>query len=83
MNGVNIAPMFDRIKNVLVKMLDAHADDVKPDADLADDLSMDSLDRVEMTMALEEEFNIQITDAEGEGLRTVQDIVTLVQGKVT
>lgn len=54
-------------------------DDVKPESDLVDDLGCDSLDLVELVLAVEEKFNIEISDQEGEQCKTVQDAITLVE----
>ena len=81
MNGVDLRPTFDRVKGVIIDQLDVHDDDVKPSASLAEDLAVDSLDRIELTMGLEEEFGVEITDDEGSACNTVGDIVTLIDGK--
>ena len=52
-----------------------------PEANLLDDLGADSLDVVELVMALEEEFSIEVPDDDVENIRTIQDIVTYVAGK--
>ena len=57
-------------------------EDVQMEASLADDLSLDSLDTVELTLALEEKFEIEIPDTELEDLVTVTDAVDLIEGKV-
>ena len=59
------------------------ASKVVPDADLLKDLDLDSLDTMELTLALEERFSIEIPDQELEGLATVADAVALVERKVT
>jgi acyl carrier protein len=58
------------------------ADTVTMDADLAGDLGLDSLDTVELTLALEQQFNIEIPDTELEDLSTVRDAVQLIEQKV-
>jgi acyl carrier protein len=57
-------------------------EDVQMDASLADDLSLDSLDTVELTLSLEEKFEIEIPDTELEDLVTVADAVDLIESKV-
>ncbi|MEM9771377.1 MAG: acyl carrier protein [Cyanobacteria bacterium P01_D01_bin.73] len=70
---------FDKIKETVVEQLGAEADAVKPEASFVDDLGADSLDVVEMVMALEEEFEIEIPDEEAEKLVKVQDVVDYVE----
>jgi acyl carrier protein len=57
-------------------------EDVKMDASLADDLNLDSLDTVELTLALEQQFEIEIPDSELEDLSTVGDAVDLIESKI-
>lgn len=57
-------------------MLDVH--NIKPESKLVEDLDLDSLDRVELCMSLEDEFAIQIPDEEAEKASTVQDVINLV-----
>ena len=55
-------------------------DEVTPQASFIDDLGADSLDIVELVMALEEEYEIEISDEDAEKIKTVQDVVTYVEG---
>ncbi|MFN2593954.1 MAG: acyl carrier protein [Actinomycetota bacterium] len=59
------------------------AEKITPQASLAQDLDLDSLDTVELTLGLEERFSIEIPDAELEGLSTVQDAIELIESKLT
>lgn len=72
---------FDRFKTVAVEVLSVDADRIKPDAKFGDDLDADSLDLVELVMALEEEFDITVDEEELEGIESVQQAVDLVAGK--
>ena len=62
----------DRIIKMIADQLQIDEEQVKPDASFMDDLGADSLDTVELIMALEEEFDIEIPDSEAEKIRTVQ-----------
>ena len=62
----------DQIIKMIADQLQIDEDQVKPDASFMDDLGADSLDTVELIMALEEEFDIEIPDSEAEKIRTVQ-----------
>lgn len=73
---------FDRIKKVIVEQLDVSEDEVTPEAAFMEDLGADSLDIVELVMALEEEFEIEIPDEDQEKIRTVNDAVSYVEGKI-
>ena len=65
----------DRIKKIVIKQLSIQESDFGLDASLVDDLGADSLDIVELTMALEEEFKIEIPDEEAEKITTVRQAV--------
>ena len=70
---------FDKIKEIMVDTLACDENKITPEASIADDLSIDSLDAVELVMALKEEFGIKIPDEELGKLKTVQDIVNTVE----
>ncbi len=81
-----MATVFDRVKNVVVDRIGVEADSVVPEASFIDDLNADSLDFVELTMGLEEEFStednpVRIPDEEAEKIRTIQDAVDFIKGK--
>ncbi|MDE0300002.1 MAG: acyl carrier protein [Candidatus Poribacteria bacterium] len=63
----------DRIVTIIADQLQIDKDQVTPDASFMDDLGADSLDTVELIMALEEEFDMEIPDGDAEKIRTVQD----------
>ena len=69
---------FETVRRVLVDGLSVDEDAVTSDASLNDDLGADSLDAVELIMSLEEEFDIEIEPALAEGIKTVNDLVVLV-----
>ncbi len=68
----------DKVKEIIVEQLGANADDVVPTASFIDDLGADSLDTVELVMALEEEFGVEIPDEDAEGIKTVQNAIDYV-----
>jgi acyl carrier protein len=69
----------DRLRKIIAKELSVSEDEVTPDASFIDDLNADSLDLVELIMALEEEFNIKISDEEADKIKTVRDAMDYVQ----
>ena len=64
----------DKVKSIIVEQLGVDEEEVTPDASFVDDLGADSLDTVELVMALEEEFGLEIPDEEAEKLQTVGDV---------
>ena len=71
--------MFEKIKKIVVEQLGVDEDEVTMEASFIDDLGADSLDIVELIMALEEEFEIEIPDAAAEKITTVRDAVEYVK----
>ena len=69
----------DRIKNIIVEQLGVNADQINPGAKFIEDLGADSLDIVELIMALEEEFGTEIPDEEAEKLQTVGDVAKYIE----
>lgn len=69
---------FDKVKEITVEQLSVDAAEVSMDSTFIDDLGADSLDIVELIMAFEEEFNIEIPDETAEKIRTVRDAVELI-----
>lgn len=69
----------DKVKDIIVEQLGVNADQVKPEAKLIEDLGADSLDAVELVMAIEEEFGLEVPDEEAEKLQSVGDILTYVK----
>ncbi len=73
---------FERVQKIVAEQLGVDAADVVPGANFANDLGADSLDTVELVMALEEEFDIEIPDDAAEKMMTVQEAVDYINGKV-
>jgi len=71
----------ERIKNIIVEELGVKPEEVIPEALFVDDLGADSLDSVELTMAMEEEFGIEILDEDAEKLDTVGKLIQYIQEK--
>ncbi|MBD2127105.1 acyl carrier protein [Microcoleus sp. ZQ-A2] len=74
--------IFDRVKKIVIEQLEAEPETVTPQANFATDLNADSLDTVELVMALEEEFDIEIPDEAAEQIATVQAAVDYISKKV-
>jgi acyl carrier protein len=70
--------LLEKVKAVIVEQLNVEEDDVTEDASFVDDLGADSLDIVELVMALEEEFGISIPDEQAENIKTVGDAVNYI-----
>lgn len=70
----------EKIKKIIVEQLGANADEVVPEASFIDDLGADSLDTVELVMALEEEFDIEIPDEDAEKITTVGEAIKYIEG---
>ena len=72
-------PVADRVKKIIVDQLGVEEDLVTPEASFVDDLGADSLDTVELVMALEEHFDIQIPDEDAEKIATVGDAIQYIK----
>ncbi|BBU60676.1 acyl carrier protein [Methylosinus sp. C49] len=72
----DIAP---RVKSIVVEHLGVKEEEVKPEASFVDDLGADSLDTVELVMAFEEEFGVEIPDEEAEKINTVGDAISYLE----
>ena len=70
----------DRVKKIVVEQLGVKEDEVKNDSSFVDDLGADSLDTVELVMALEEEFECEIPDESAEKITTVQQAIDYING---
>jgi acyl carrier protein len=71
----------DRVKDIIVDQLGVDPDEVKSESHFIDDLGADSLDTVELVMAFEEEFNIEIKDEDAEKIQTVKDVIQYLKDK--
>ncbi len=69
---------FEKVKSIITEQLGVDESEVKPEAHFIDDLGADSLDTVELVMALEEEFGIEISDEDAEKIQTVGDVVKYI-----
>ncbi|HEY2475899.1 MAG TPA: acyl carrier protein [Candidatus Cybelea sp.] len=74
---------FDKVKKIIVEQLGVDESEVTPEASITDDLGADSLDQVELVMAFETEFNIDIPDEEAEKIKTVGDAVKRIDETTT
>ena len=71
--------LIDDVKEVVVEQLNCNADEVKEESKFVEDLGADSLDVVELVMALEEKFDIEIPDADAEAIATVGDAIKYIE----
>jgi len=71
--------VFEKVKDIIVEQLGVDEEDVKMEASFIDDLGADSLDIVELIMAIEEEFDLEIPDKEAEKITTVGDAVEYIK----
>ena len=69
----------ERINKIIVEQLGVNEDQIKPEAKFIEDLGADSLDTVELVMALEEEFGTEIPDEEAEKLQSVGDVIKFIE----
>ena len=74
-----MASVEDKVKHIIVEQLGVDEDEVKASASFVDDLGADSLDVVELVMALEEEFGLEISDEDAEKLTTVEQAITYIK----
>lgn len=72
---IGLATVFERVRSIVAERLGVDEDKVTMDAEFIGDLNADSLDLVEVIMAIEQEFNIEIKDEDAENIRTVGDAV--------
>ena len=72
-----------KVKKIIEEQLGVESDRIKAEASFVEDLGADSLDIVELVMAMEEEFDLEIPDEDAEKLKTVQDVSDYLEGKGT
>ncbi len=71
--------MFEKVRKMLAEQLNIPEEDVKPESEVVKDLGADSLDVVELLMALEDEYGITLPEGDVEGIKTVGDIVAMME----
>jgi acyl carrier protein len=71
--------IFDRVKEIIAEELGIEEEEINIDSDLTDDLGADSLDAIELIMAIEEEFDVEIADSEATKIKLVSDIVSYLE----
>jgi acyl carrier protein len=74
-----MSDIAQRVKDIVVEQLGVNSDEVTPEASFIDDLGADSLDTVELVMALEEEFDAEIPDEDAENLKTVGEAIKYIE----
>ena len=74
-----MANIEERVKEIIANQLGVNPEEVVPGASFVEDLGADSLDLVELIMAIEEEFGVEVPDEEAEKIRTVQDAIDYIQ----
>lgn len=74
--------VFDKVKEIIADQLGIDEDDIVPDAYFIDDLGADSLDIVELIMYFEDEFDMEISDEDAEGMETVQDVLSYIEDNI-
>ena len=73
---------FDKVKTIIVKQLKIEDELVTKEASFVDDLGADSIDTVELVMAFENEFNVDIPEEDAEKLRKVEDLIQYIESKI-
>jgi acyl carrier protein len=78
---VEMSTIAEKVKKIIEEKLSVNADQITNDAKFAEDLKADSLDTVELVMALEDEFGLDIPDEEADKIKTVQDAIDYIGSK--
>lgn len=79
---LEVKKVFDKIKTIIVDQLGIDENKITPEASFIDDLGADSLDMVELIMAIEEEFEIEVPEEEAENITTVSDAMNYISSKI-
>jgi len=77
-----MSAIHDKVNAIIVEQLGVKAEEVKSESSFIDDLGADSLDTVELVMALEEEFDTEIPDEEAEKIKTVQNVYDYIDARI-
>lgn len=75
----HMSDLMEKIKSIIAEQLNVDEAEVQPEAHFIDDLGADSLDTVELVMALEEEFGVEISDEDAEKIQTVGDVMKYIE----
>ena len=75
--------LFEKVRDIIAEQLDADAEGITMETSMMKDLEADSLDAVEIMMALEDEFSVSIPDEDAEGFKNIGDIVEYLQAKIS
>jgi len=74
-----MASIEERVKSIIMEQLGVDEEEITPEASFTNDLGADSLDNVELVMALEDEFGIEISDEDADKISTVQDVIDYIK----
>lgn len=77
-----MSEIHEKVNSIIIEQLGVKPEDIKAEASFIDDLGADSLDTVELVMALEEEFDTEIPDEEAEKIKTVQDVYNYIDERI-
>ncbi len=71
--------MFEKVRNLIAEALDINPENITESSSIVDDLGADSLDVVELIMALEDAFDVEVSDDKAQSLKTVQDVIDYIE----
>ncbi|HHS48530.1 MAG TPA: acyl carrier protein [Desulfurella acetivorans] len=77
-----MSSIADQVKEIIKEQLGVEKEEIKPEAKFIEDLGADSLDTVELVMAMEEKFGIEIPDSDAEKILTVQDAINYIESRI-
>ena len=83
MGEASVEVLSERLRGLMAEQLGVEPSEMRPDSNILEDLGADSLDVVEMVMAIEDAFDIEIDDADAEAMRTVADVEAYVAKRLT